>query len=38
MVPMSWLVDPFHAEFMQRALLAGMLAVLASAVTRWPTA
>jgi ABC-type Mn2+/Zn2+ transport system permease subunit len=32
MVPMSWLVDPFHAEFMQRALLAGMLAVLASSV------
>jgi ABC-type Mn2+/Zn2+ transport system permease subunit len=32
MGPMSWLVDPFHAEFMQRALLAGMLAVLASSV------
>src|SRR4051794_25845673 len=32
MAPMSWLLDPFHAEFMQRALLAGMLAVLASSV------
>ena len=29
-VPMSWLLDPFEPEFMQRALLAGMLAVLAS--------
>ena len=29
---MSWLLDPFHAEFMHRALLAGMLAVLASSV------
>jgi ABC-type Mn2+/Zn2+ transport system permease subunit len=32
MGPVSWFVDPFHAEFMQRALLAGMLAVLASSV------
>ncbi len=29
---MGWLVDPFDPEFMQRALLAGMLAVLASSV------
>ena len=29
---MGWLTDPFHAEFMQRALLAGMLAVLASSI------
>jgi ABC-type Mn2+/Zn2+ transport system permease subunit len=29
---MGWLADPFHAEFMQRALLAGMLAVLASSI------
>jgi ABC-type Mn2+/Zn2+ transport system permease subunit len=28
----SWLLDPFDPEFMQRALLAGMLAVLASSV------
>ena len=32
MGPVSWFADPFHAEFMQRALLAGMLAVLASSV------
>jgi ABC-type Mn2+/Zn2+ transport system permease subunit len=30
MVP--WLLDPFEPEFMQRALLAGMLAVVASSV------
>ena len=29
---MGWLLDPFDPEFMQRALLAGMLAVLASSV------
>ena len=29
---MGWLTDPFHAEFMQRALVAGMLAVLASSI------
>ena len=29
---MSWLLDPFEPEFMQRALLAGMLAVVASSV------
>ncbi len=29
---MGWLIDPFDPEFMQRALLAGMLAVLASSV------
>jgi manganese/iron transport system permease protein len=29
---MTWLTDPFAAEFMQRALWAGMLAVLASSV------
>ena len=29
---MDWLLDPFDPEFMQRALLAGMLAVLASSV------
>lgn len=29
---MSWLLDPFEPDFMQRALLAGMLAVLASSV------
>ncbi|MDP1818364.1 MAG: zinc ABC transporter permease AztB [Acidimicrobiales bacterium] len=29
---MAWLLDPFEPEFMQRALLAGMLAVLASSV------
>jgi manganese/iron transport system permease protein len=32
MGPVSWFADPFHAEFMHRALLAGMLAVLASSV------
>lgn len=29
---MAWLTDPFAAEFMQRALWAGMLAVVASSV------
>jgi ABC-type Mn2+/Zn2+ transport system permease subunit len=29
---MAWLFDPFDPEFMQRALLAGMLAVVASSV------
>ena len=29
---MGWFLDPFDAEFMQRALLAGMLAVVASSV------
>ncbi len=29
---MRWFLDPFDPEFMQRALLAGMLAVLASSV------
>lgn len=29
---MSWVLDPFEPEFMQRALLAGMLAVVASSV------
>ena len=29
---MDWLTDPFAAEFMQRALWAGMLAVVASSV------
>ncbi|MGH9085534.1 MAG: zinc ABC transporter permease AztB [Acidimicrobiales bacterium] len=29
---MSWLLDPFGPEFMQRALAAGMLAVVASSV------
>lgn len=29
---MSWLLDPFEPEFMQRALLAGLLAVVASSV------
>lgn len=29
---MAWLLDPFDPEFMQRALFAGMLAVLASSV------
>lgn len=29
---MRWLLDPFDPEFMQRALLAGMLAVAASSV------
>lgn len=29
---MDWLTDPFAAAFMQRALVAGMLAVLASSV------
>jgi len=29
---MRWLLDPFQAEFMQRALLAGMLAVVVSSV------
>ncbi|MET0728656.1 MAG: zinc ABC transporter permease AztB [Acidimicrobiales bacterium] len=29
---MDWLLDPFDPEFMQRALWAGMLAVVASAV------
>ena len=29
---MDWLVDPFAPEFMQRALAAGMLAVVASSV------
>lgn len=29
---MRWLLDPFEPEFMQRALLAGMLAVVASSV------
>jgi ABC-type Mn2+/Zn2+ transport system permease subunit len=29
---MGWLLDPFEPEFMQRALLAGMLAVVASSV------
>lgn len=29
---MSWALDPFEPEFMQRALLAGMLAVVASSV------
>ena len=29
---MTWLLDPFEPEFMQRALLAGMLAVVASSV------
>jgi manganese/iron transport system permease protein len=28
----QWLLDPFEPEFMQRALLAGMLAVVASSV------
>jgi len=32
MAPVHWLVDPFDAAFMQRALLAGMLAVLATSV------
>lgn len=33
---MRWLLDPFDPEFMQRALLAGMLAVVAaSAVGTW---
>ena len=27
-----WVLDPFEPEFMQRALLAGMLAVVASSV------
>ncbi|HLT17257.1 MAG TPA: zinc ABC transporter permease AztB [Acidimicrobiales bacterium] len=29
---MDWLTDPFAAQFMQRALLAGLLAVVASSV------
>lgn len=29
---MGWLLDPFDPEFMQRALLAGMLAVVASSL------
>ncbi len=29
---MGWLLEPFEPEFMQRALLAGMLAVVASSV------
>lgn len=29
---MGWLLDPFEPEFMQRALFAGMLAVVASSV------
>lgn len=29
---MGWLIDPFEPEFMQRALAAGMLAVLAASV------
>jgi manganese/iron transport system permease protein len=29
---MSWLLDPFEPEFMQRALLAGLLAVVAASV------
>jgi manganese/iron transport system permease protein len=29
---MSWLLDPFEPEFMQRALVAGMLAVVAASV------
>lgn len=29
---MRWLLDPFAPEFMQRALLAGMLAVVASSI------
>jgi ABC-type Mn2+/Zn2+ transport system permease subunit len=32
MGPVDWLVDPFSAAFMQRALLAGLLAVLATSV------
>jgi ABC-type Mn2+/Zn2+ transport system permease subunit len=31
-VRVSWLLDPFEPEFMQRALLAGMLAVVAASV------
>src|SRR5690606_13275482 len=30
--PVDWLTDPFAAQFMQRALLAGLLAVVASSV------
>ena len=32
MVDVGWLIDPFDLELMQRALLAGMLAVVASSV------
>jgi ABC-type Mn2+/Zn2+ transport system permease subunit len=32
MVGVDWLLDPFAAEFMQRALVAGLLAVVATSV------
>lgn len=32
MVGVDWLLDPFTAEFMQRALVAGLLAVVATSV------